>query len=103
MSLLWPVKEINPGDLITRNYLPNVSLEDPTRALRLLAFHRDGGGDGGGEGGGEEERSSGDDVAAAAAAVVKDGKGGEGGSDPASITATVSKNGNSNSMNVSNE
>ena len=79
-------------------------LEDPTRALRLLAFLRASGvvggvrGNGGGgvEGGGEGEGGG--------------GGGGEGGgkekeggaSNTAPINATVSKNGNSNSMNVSN-
>lgn len=71
-----------------------MSLEDPTRALRLLAFDRESGVVGRGEngGGGEGEGGQGG------------GKEKEGGaSNTPSINDTVSKNGNSNSMNVSNE
>jgi hypothetical protein len=39
ISLLWPIKDILEGDLITRDYLPNVHINDPTRKLRLLAFN----------------------------------------------------------------
>ena len=99
LSLLWPVKNIDPGDLITRNYLPNVSVQDPTRSLRLLAFQRDGyvvemqGGS-----------DSGDNVAvvppAAAAAALevieKDrGEGGGGGGGGESIADVVDSSRNS--------
>jgi hypothetical protein len=39
LSLLWPIKDIFEGDVITRDYLPNVHINDPTRKLRLLAFN----------------------------------------------------------------
>eukprot|EP00596_Hydrurales_sp_CCMP1899_P003589 CAMPEP_0119053678 /NCGR_PEP_ID=MMETSP1177-20130426/74576_1 /TAXON_ID=2985 /ORGANISM="Ochromonas sp, Strain CCMP1899" /LENGTH=801 /DNA_ID=CAMNT_0007033687 /DNA_START=197 /DNA_END=2600 /DNA_ORIENTATION=+ len=39
LSLLWPIKDILEGDIITRDYLPNVHINDPTRKLRLLAFN----------------------------------------------------------------
>jgi hypothetical protein len=100
LSLLWPIKEINPGDLITRNYLPNVPLEDPTRALRLLAFHRESGVVGRGEGG-EVGQGVGEGDGEGGKGKGK-GKGG-GASNTTSINATVSKNGDSNSVNVSNE
>lgn len=34
--------DIQTGDVITRDYLPNVPTEDPSRPLRLKAFHREG-------------------------------------------------------------
>jgi hypothetical protein len=64
-----------------------VSLEDPTRALRLLAFHRESGVVGGGVGVG--------------GGIGNIEGGGKRGSDTASINATESKEGNS--VNVSNE
>jgi hypothetical protein len=41
LSLVWPIKKIAAGDMVTRDFLPNVSHDDPTRPLRLLAFSRD--------------------------------------------------------------
>ena len=39
MSLLWPVRDVREGDKITRDFLPNLSTQDPSRRLRLQAFH----------------------------------------------------------------
>lgn len=41
LSLLWPLRDIQEGDLVTRDYLPNVPPLDVTRKLRLLAFSGD--------------------------------------------------------------
>lgn len=38
VSLLWPVQNIAVGDVLTRDYLPSVPVEHPTRALRLLGY-----------------------------------------------------------------
>ena len=40
LSLLWPVQDVLEGDKITRDFLPNVSTQDPSRSLRLLAFRK---------------------------------------------------------------
>ena len=40
MSLLWPVRDVLEGDKITRDFLPNVSTQDPSRSLRLVAFRK---------------------------------------------------------------
>ena len=42
LSLLWPVRDVQEGDKISRDYLPNLSTQDPSRSLRLLAFHSRG-------------------------------------------------------------
>ena len=39
LSLLWPVRDVREGDKITRDFLPNLSTQDPSRRLRLQAFH----------------------------------------------------------------
>ena len=41
ISLLWPVDNISEGEMVTRNYLPQVALDDPIRPLRMLAFRKD--------------------------------------------------------------
>ena len=56
--------------MVTRDYLPQVACDDPTRPLRMLAFRKDcpghpivgrqGGGDGEGEGEREEEGEGGE-------------------------------------------
>ena len=53
LSVIWPVRDIEIGEIITRDYLPNVSVQDPSRSLRLLGFYagregREGKGEGGG-------------------------------------------------------
>ena len=40
LSLLWPVRDVLEGDKITRDFLPNVSTQDPSRSLRLVAFRK---------------------------------------------------------------
>lgn len=38
LSLLWPISDCEEGEEVTRNYLPGVSIGDPSRSVRLLAF-----------------------------------------------------------------
>ena len=40
LSFLWPVRDIDEGGVLTRNYLPDIPLNDPIRPLKLLGFYK---------------------------------------------------------------
>ena len=38
ICILWPIKNIEMGDILTRDYLPYIPYTHPTRVLRLLGY-----------------------------------------------------------------